>query len=210
MSPARRESTATATRAGITDPPLSPEAMTTTQITRRNRIIGAVIELVREGATEDVAMKDVADRAGVALGTMYRYFSSKDHLLAAALLEWAGDLDRRTARLPATGAPAEQLASIFREALRAYQRRPAFARLLIYVASSSDPFASECYRQLGPVVFSAFDPALAHLAEDRRRRVLRVLGAVWYQGLVEWVNGRMTIADVQALLDDASELLVPE
>ena len=38
-------------------------------------------------------MKDVAERSGVALGTIYRYFSSKDHVAAAALLEWARSLD---------------------------------------------------------------------------------------------------------------------
>jgi AcrR family transcriptional regulator len=183
--------------------------MTATQLARRRKIVATVVDLVREGANEDVQMKDVADRAGVALGTIYRYFSSKDHVLAAALVEWAGDLDRRTARLPRSGTPASQLASVFREALRAYQRRPTFARLLIYVASSPDPFASECYRQLGPVVFSAFDPALEHLEERQRQQVLHVLGAVWYQGLVEWVNGRMTIADVQSSLEDASGLLLP-
>ena len=45
--------------------------------------------LAAAGRLEDMGMKDVAERSGVALGTIYRYFSSKDHVAAAALLEWA-------------------------------------------------------------------------------------------------------------------------
>ena len=37
-------------------------------------------------------MRDVAQEAGVALATVYRYFTSKEHLYAAALLEWADEL----------------------------------------------------------------------------------------------------------------------
>ena len=47
-------------------------------------------------------MRDVAASAEVALGTIYRYFPSKDALLAAAMLEWMEDLERRvTQRAPA-------------------------------------------------------------------------------------------------------------
>jgi AcrR family transcriptional regulator len=42
-------------------------------------------------------MRDVAACANVALGTIYRYFVGKDHLLAAALVEWARDLSAASA-----------------------------------------------------------------------------------------------------------------
>ena len=48
-------------------------------------------------------MRDVASRADVAMGTVYRYFTSKDHLLAAALVHWVEQLDSRLAELPAQG-----------------------------------------------------------------------------------------------------------
>ncbi|WP_261570163.1 TetR/AcrR family transcriptional regulator [Frankia gtarii] len=40
-------------------------------------------------------MRDVAEEAGVSLGTTYRYFASKDHLLAAAWTDWARRLSDR-------------------------------------------------------------------------------------------------------------------
>ena len=55
---------------------------------------------MREGGYEAVQMRDVAARANVALGTIYRYFSSKDHLLAAVMVEWCRDLERRVGLRP--------------------------------------------------------------------------------------------------------------
>ena len=61
----------------------------------------AALELGADGGYEAVQMRDVAASAEVALGTIYRYFPSKDALLAAAMLEWMEDLERRvTQRAP--------------------------------------------------------------------------------------------------------------
>ena len=55
------------------------------------------MSLAAEGGYDAVQMRDVAATAQVALGTIYRYFASKDHLLAATLVEWTKDLQRRLA-----------------------------------------------------------------------------------------------------------------
>ena len=47
------------------------------------------MKLAAEGGYDAVQMRDVAGEAGVALGTIYRYFASKDHLLAACQVAFA-------------------------------------------------------------------------------------------------------------------------
>ena len=47
-------------------------------------ILDAVLELVAEDALDDVSIPAVARRSGVSVATIYRYFPSKDALLAAA------------------------------------------------------------------------------------------------------------------------------
>jgi len=193
------------------EPPQRPETMTVNQLARRARLLAAVVELVGDGRDEDMAMKDIAERAGVALGTVYRYFSSKDHLIAAALVEWAGPLGERARRRPPPdGPPDVRLAAALHHALRAYQRRPAFARMLVQVANSDDPNASECYRQMGPVVFSALGQAISEIDEQTRHRILVVIGAVWYHCLVEWTNDRMTFAEADETLAGTCTLLLGE
>jgi AcrR family transcriptional regulator len=114
--------------ARATAPPQAVATMTAAQLGRRQRVIDAVVELVASGRVDDWGMKDVAERSGVALGTIYRYFSSKDHLAAAALRAWATTLDARPGTT-AGDSPADRLVAILRQAVRAYQRQPAFARL---------------------------------------------------------------------------------
>jgi AcrR family transcriptional regulator len=188
----------------------SPDSMTPNQLARRRRLLEAVPELVADGYDDDMQMKDIAERSGVALGTIYRYFSSKDHLVAAALVEWARGLDQGVSRRAAVvGAPAERLTAALHQALRAYQRSPAFARLLVLVANSTDPNASACYAEMGPVVFDALGQVIGDVDADRRERVMHVIGAVWYHCLVEWTIGRMTIEQVDETLDSACHLVLP-
>ena len=196
------------------DGPLSVAVMSANQLTRRTKLLDSVTDLVGDGFDETMSMKDIADRAGVALGTVYRYFSSKDHLLAAALVAWAMPMDERSARSYPLGASldgpaADRLSVSLVRALRAYQRRPAFARLLVHVAASTDPFASETFAEMGPLVFGALARSIPDVAPEHRDPIMRVLGAVWQHCLVEWTKGRMTIADVTEFLDDTCHLLLP-
>jgi AcrR family transcriptional regulator len=193
--------------ARATAPPQAVATMTAAQLGRRQRVIDAVVELVASGRVDDWGMKDVAERSGVALGTIYRYFSSKDHLAAAALRAWATTLDARPGTT-AADSPADRLVAILRQAVRAYQRQPAFARLLMMTATSTDPFASECYAEMGASVYTTLGTALDGLDPDERRRVLDVIGAVWYQALIEWVNDRKTIGQVHEALESATRLVL--
>jgi AcrR family transcriptional regulator len=154
-------------------------------------------------------MKEIADRSSVALGTVYRYFSSKDHLLAAALLQWAASLRNRTSTqsLRDTTA-AERLSAVLHQAVHAYERQPMFARVLVLVANSADPYASECYAQMGAVVYPALGQALSEIDPDTRNRIIDVVGAVWYHCMVEWVNNRMTLKQLTEMLDATCELLL--
>src|SRR5277367_4404982 len=68
--------------------------MTSRQLTRRAKIIEAVIELIADVGAEAVQMRDVAKRSGVALATVYRYFNSKQCRTAAALEGWQKPLPR--------------------------------------------------------------------------------------------------------------------
>src|SRR5215472_4935555 len=52
---------------------------------RRKRILDATLALASKGGYDAVQMRAVAERADVALGTLYRYFPSKIHLFVSGL-----------------------------------------------------------------------------------------------------------------------------
>ena len=63
--------------------------LTEPQSERRIRIRDAARELVAKDGYSAVTIREVAERARVARATVYRYYSSKDHLLADVIMEWA-------------------------------------------------------------------------------------------------------------------------
>jgi AcrR family transcriptional regulator len=73
----------------------------------RDAIIAGTLSLVAEGGWSAASMHDVARRAGVATGSLYRHFPSKGDLLAEVFAEAAGreqaviaDIARDDARAP--------------------------------------------------------------------------------------------------------------
>ena len=95
-------------------------SLTPSQAARRERVLRTALELGATGGYDAVQMRDVASSAGVALGTIYRYFESKDHLLAAAMVEWVADLERRVGQRPPKGdSVAERVMDVLARATRA-------------------------------------------------------------------------------------------
>ncbi len=71
---------------------------------RRKRILDATMAIASKGGYEAVQMRAVADRADVAVGTLYRYFPSKVHLLVSALGREFSRIDAKTDRSAVAGA----------------------------------------------------------------------------------------------------------
>src|SRR6266446_10976345 len=80
MAPARTRTTDAMSAAGDGD------FGSAAQRERRKRILDATLALASKGGYDAVQMRTVAERADVALGTLYRYFPSKIHLLVSGLI----------------------------------------------------------------------------------------------------------------------------
>jgi AcrR family transcriptional regulator len=99
----------------------------------RERIVAAARELIAEGGYVAAQVAAVADRAGLAVGTVYRYFPSKSDLFAEVFREASQhEVDAmREAIHASSGAAAERIAAgvdaFARRALRG--RRLAWALL---------------------------------------------------------------------------------
>lgn len=107
---------------------------------RARRIVETAVELAEEGGFEAVRLRDVASHAGVALGTLYRRFRSKEDLLIAALELETRDLERRVRLRPPKGKSAEErVAGFFGTATRGLVRRPNLARALLKAAACGEP-----------------------------------------------------------------------
>lgn len=189
----------------------TPRALTRAQQARRQRVIDAAMALGLEGGYEAVQMRDVAARADVAMGTVYRYFASKDHLLAAALVHWVEQLEAQVTAVPARGTtPAERVIEVMDRGLRVMARRAQLAAAVCASMASSDPAAVECQLEVarlmeGIIAQAMGEPRPADFAERAR-----MIGHVWYSSLVGWINGASDIAKVHDEVTVAVRLLLPD
>jgi AcrR family transcriptional regulator len=71
----------------------------------RQRLLDAAVEGLAEVGVEALTMQSVAERADVALRTVYNHFASKEELIVEAYDRLAGATKERYALLPADGAP---------------------------------------------------------------------------------------------------------
>jgi AcrR family transcriptional regulator len=202
--------------------PQPVSTMSAAQLARRHRLTDAVIEMIDQVPPDQLQMRDVAERSGVALGTAYRYFSSKDHLLAAAWADWnrrltdrvRGEVSRDQARgvgaaddPPDGGACTRVLGFLHRE-LRAFQRHPNFARLVTHVEVASDPFASEELAGLADDNRTVMVALMSDVPPEVARPAMTAINATLASGLVSWTAGRLTFPDLVRQIEDVTRLVL--
>jgi AcrR family transcriptional regulator len=191
------------------DAPPGPEALTEKQSARRQRVVRSAWELAEEGGYEAVQMRDVAARADVALGTVYRYFSSKDQLLAAVWADWTAALERRLRGAPLEGCSrAERVIDFLRRATRPLERRPRLAAALVMSVASPDPHAAAYQREVASWMTRMMVEPLEGLPPDDQQGIREVVGHVWYSVLLAWVKGRMDTERMHDVLATACHLLL--
>jgi AcrR family transcriptional regulator len=188
-------------------------ALTERQAARRDRVLKAAIALATSGGYDAVQMRDVAAKARVALGTLYRYFSSKDHLLVSCLGQWTSEFQDRIALKPPVGeTPADRVVDVLHRAARALERSPnlmaAFVTGLTSL-SGDDPVglaeATEVYQLLHEFVTNAMDGGEI----SNREAVVRVIGEVWLATLIASVRGWARPGQMAEDLEAAVRLLMP-
>jgi TetR/AcrR family transcriptional regulator, cholesterol catabolism regulator len=188
---------------------LSVADLTVTQAARRQRVIDAALTLGSEGGYEAVQMRDVARTAGVALGTIYRYFTSKDHLLAAAMVDWSADLERRLAqRRAANGSPADAVVDVIRKATRPMERDPRLASAMVQAAAANEPSVTACQQLTTATIERILTDAMDGTDPDTKARTARVLGHVWNSCVLRWANGYEAVDQIGDDLEDAARLLL--
>jgi AcrR family transcriptional regulator len=184
-------------------------ALTRSQEARRERVTRAALELGSEGGYDAVQMRDVASRAQVALGTIYRYFPSKDALLAAVMVEWVALLERRVNRHPPVGdTTVQRIDDVLGRALRSMERDPRLSNAVVTAMTAGDPAGvlavAEVTRAMARILRPAFpddvDPTVEAAAA-------KVIGHVWWSAIISWANGMGDMRWVAGELKAATALI---
>jgi AcrR family transcriptional regulator len=183
--------------------------LSTRQQARRERILATATALAARGGYDAVVMKDVAARARVSLATVYRYFSSKDHLLAEALVSWGGELGRnlREAR-PRAASPSERVASVFRRMAKGVAQQPQLGIALTTALLSRDPSAYANREGLTSMMREWIELALGDAEVPDRDGVVEVLQHVCFSCMVTLANGQRSPEQVGEELERCVRVLL--
>jgi TetR/AcrR family transcriptional regulator, cholesterol catabolism regulator len=177
---------------------------------RRKRILDATLALASKGGYEAVQMRTVADNADVALGTLYRYFPSKIHLLVGALTEEMEKIQDKLDRKPIPGeTPADRMLYVLSRVTRNLQRDPMLTEAMTRAFMFADPSAAAEVNTVARQMVRMFTRAM-HDGEPSADdiAIARVIGDVWLANLIAWVTRRASADDVSSHLELATRLLL--
>jgi len=155
-------------------------------------------------------MRTVAERADVALGTLYRYFPSKIHLLVSSLAREFERAQERLDRAAIRGDTAyERVLFVLGRVTRALQRNPHLAEAMTRAFMFADASAATEVDTVARLMETMFTRAMSEdEPTDEQKAIARVIGDVWLSNLVAWVTRRASATDVSNRLELTVRLLL--
>ncbi len=152
------------------------------------RILTAALGLIGRRGVRRLGMREIAESAGVSRGTLYRYFPSKDHVVAAAAAfdaqRFSNGLD---AVLAAAGSPEERMTSFMAYAfdfIRSHPCRPLFESesgfVMGYLLDHLPALRGELVVRLGDALDTVPAVAAGTLGKDQLADVIvRLFASSW-------------------------------
>ena len=181
---------------------------------RRKRILDATYDLAKDGGFDAVQMRSVAERADVALGTLYRYFPSKIHLLVSALDRQFEDAQAKLQAREIPGdTPADRVLYVLKRLTRGMQGDPQLTEALTRAFMFADASVANEIHAVGMSMTTIVTHAM-HGTEphgeitDEDVVLARVIGDVWLSALMAWVTGRSTAPETAAHMETAIRLIL--
>ena len=175
------------------------------------RILTAALGLIGRRGVRRLGMREIAEAAAVSRGTLYRYFPSKDHVLAAAA---AYDAQRFSSGLDevlsATRSPEDRITSFMSYAfafIRTHPCRPLFESesgfVMSYLLDHLPSLRDELVLRLGDALDAV--PAVARGALDKDQLadvIVRLFASSW---IIPESDDASLVQSVNQLLQISSE-----
>ena len=152
----------------------------------RDKIIATARELIREKGLDATSMDEIAKRAGVGAGTLYRHFATKEELYEGAVQAWADQVNAAADEAMGSGGTDRDRLLAW---LRTYVglltvHKGAAARITASLGDEGSPFATKCHTYL-----------------NANERVLKALGTV--RPTVDAMQVCRVVGGVAAVVDQS-------
>jgi AcrR family transcriptional regulator len=117
---------------------------------RRNydRLLAAATAAFAEHGADDVSLEEIARRAGVGIGTLYRHFPARQALLEAVYRDQVDGLDALAAKLLTAESPGAALGEWLRAFVAFGRTKRSLSSALVSTLGKDAEFLSACSRIL--------------------------------------------------------------
>jgi AcrR family transcriptional regulator len=167
--------------------------------------------MLAQDGEHGLQMKQLAERADVALATLYRYFPSKDHVLGAIALKRQRRALHRIDSIRLDGDTAgDRAGDLMVRQFRAVQREPELATALQRVTNAPDRATSEYVegisRLMEELVITAVEQGGAGMTDEQRSLLPLVLAAS-VGAFNRWLSGVASAEEARAQIRAGARLL---
>jgi AcrR family transcriptional regulator len=181
---------------------------------RTRRIVETAIRLAERDGYEAVRLRDVAAQANVALGTVYRRFSSKEDILVAALEHEIASVQEPLAAAARAGSAVDRVNAVFKVLTEHLLDREHLARALLRAVASGVPDVAEKVTRFHGVVIELIasvadaEPIDGAANEEIRRELSKMVQNIWFAELVGWASGLHSKEEVLTEMRRATEVIL--
>lgn len=176
-----------------------------------SRIVSAARALVEEKGFVEVSMVDVARAAEVGRATLYRYFSTKEHLYFVVALDWAQRFARHLRGTSLGGATrGARLSSLLREVVAEAREHPRLMAAYVASAVSDDPAVRALEGEVEQLVPALMALALGDCRPRRQGLAESTLYHIMLSNFILMNAGRASAPAVTQELIDVARLLLAD
>ena len=183
---------------------------------KARRIVETAIELAERDGYGAVRLRDIAHRAEVALGTVYKRFASKEEILVAAMAHEGERLLVKMAGIPVGENAVERVVAFYTSATHAFVRRPKLARAMLRAIASGDDMTDRVASLhalttgllIGAIQGRRPGEWRGEDADSSLREIAAILQQVWFASLVGWAAGAHDEAGVIRQVHSAARRLL--
>lgn len=173
---------------------------------RAQRIVDAAIQLAEEGGFQNVRLREVAERSGVAFGTLYARFNSKEDILIAALDQEISKFRDLIVNTPPPGdTPESRIGGLFTVLTAALFHRKGFAYAVLRSVASGVPGVAGRIISYQTTMNNLLVAAITGLPVSQLEDApiseevyfaARMMQSLWFAELISWISEILTEEEV--------------
>jgi AcrR family transcriptional regulator len=149
---------------------------------RRSELAAAAARIFAERGVANTSVSDIVKAAGVAQGTFYLYFATKDDVVLAVVDEMAGRMiEQITSAVESAGSTAVEKFLALRDVFTAFDTDPAAAKLADFMHSPENrALHDRMAEQFVPALIPLMESIVAQGVEEDTFAVRDTRAAAWF------------------------------